>query len=128
MTVDLHVLPEGRRVGVALAATRVAALVRFVHEVGPCVLESVRGIRVGLAASRDGADVRLFSCVRACMDPQVFLSAEAFVTLAAHVRPFVRVGTDVDQHLVSSVEALGSGASVPQAEKGTMLGRHVSSC
>lgn len=41
VTVDLDMLAEGGRVGVALATSRVATLVRFVDEVCACVLEAV---------------------------------------------------------------------------------------
>ena len=41
MAIDLDMLAEGGRISVALATSRVAALVRLVDEVCACVLEAV---------------------------------------------------------------------------------------
>lgn len=127
MTVYLDVFPEGGWVSVALPAAWMAALVGFVHEMGPCVLEPVGGVGVGLPTPWHSAHVRLFTCVGSSVDAEVFLSTEALLTLTAHVRPLVGVGADVDKHLVSSVEALGPGAPMPKTEESAVLGGHVGS-
>ena len=93
-------LAQGGGIGVPFGTARNLAAVRFVHGMGPGVLEPVGRVGVSFVAAFDGADVWPFARVRTGVNLEVFRSAEAFVTLETVVWFLVRVRSDVNQHLI----------------------------